>query len=224
MHRTASQLSITGVAFVLGLFVIVQLRTQIAGSGLEALSAQDLTLLVANLDTRNDQLRTEVAELERQLRELEAGQARGETFLGQLEEDLSRLRAWAGLDGVQGPGIRVTVAGPIDGGAIEDLLNELRNAGAEAIAVEGVRVVPGSVVSGPAGALSVEDTALEDPFDIAAIGQPESLVGSLTRAGGIVAQLAVTHPAASLTVTPVERIDVGATLRDLQPGHGRPRL
>jgi len=60
MHRWRNRLSITAVAFVLGLLVVVQLRSQQAGPGLAGLSAQELTLLVANLSTRNDQLRAEV--------------------------------------------------------------------------------------------------------------------------------------------------------------------
>ena len=44
--------------------------------------------------------------------------------------------------------IAITVRGQIGGDGIEDLLNELRNAGAEAIAVDGVRIVMGVVVAG----------------------------------------------------------------------------
>lgn len=224
MHRLSSQLTIAAVALLLGVLVVVQLRTQTAGSGLEALSAQDLTLLVANIDTRNDQLRTEVADLERQLRELSAGQARGDTSLDQVRDDLARTRAWSGLVAVTGEGIIVSIGGPIAGSGVEDLLNELHNAGAEAIGVAGIRVVPGVVASGLPGQLSIEDTALTDPFEIAAIGHAETLTGSLTRIGGIVAQLAATYPDASVSVTPVGRVDLPATERILVPSHGRPRL
>lgn len=224
MHRTASQLSIAAVSLFLGLLVVVQLRTQNAAAGLQGLSAQDLTVLVANLDARNDQLRTEVAELERQLRDLSAGQARGDTSIGQVRSDLDRVRAWSGLSAVSGEGVLVSVAGPIDGAGVEDLVNELRNAGAEAVGVAGVRVVPGTVVSGRAGELAVEDTPLGDPFEIATIGHAQTLTGSLTRIGGMVAQLAATYPEATVTVTPVARIDLPATRRSLLPRNGEPRL
>jgi len=120
--------------------------------------------------------------------------------------------------------VRVTVGGPLPGVAVEDLLNELRNAGAEALAVGGVRIVPGVVVAGPPGALSVLDTRLPDPFEIEAIGSPETLTGSLTRMGGIVAQLSARFPEATVTVTPVERLRLPATDRDLRPSHGTPTL
>ena len=224
MRRRQNALTLSAVALVLGVLVVVQLRSQGGGVGLEALSAQELTVLVANLNTRNDQLRTEIASLDQSLRALASRQARGETSIGQLQTDLARLRAWSGVSAVGGPGVRVTIGGPIGPGAIEDLLNELRNAGAEAIAIEGIRVVGGSVVAGQAGDLTVEGHLLGDPFEISAIGNAETLTGTLTRSGGVVAQLAATDPAAQLTVTPLTNILIPATNRGLAPIHGRPVL
>jgi len=224
MRNPRNQLSIAAVMVVLGLLLVVQLRSQSIGSGLEALSAQELTQLVANLNTRNDQLRAEIATTERELADLESAQSRGESSVDQLRRDLGRVRAWSGLDPVVGSGIRVSVAGPISGPGVEDLLNELRNAGAEALAVGDVRVVVGTVVAGDAGALSVENTALGDTFEIAALGNSATLTGSLTRSGGIVAQLAATYPDAQVTVVPVDLVEIPATVRNLVPVHGAAKL
>jgi uncharacterized protein YlxW (UPF0749 family) len=131
---------------------------------------------------------------------------------------------WAGLDPVAGSGVRVTVAGPIDGEGAMELINELRNAGAEAIAVDGVRLVAASVVAGPAGGLSVEDQAISDQFVVEGIGSPETLTGSLSRSGGVVALLGATYDGVALTVTPVERMVLPATARDLNPAYATPRL
>jgi uncharacterized protein YlxW (UPF0749 family) len=224
LRSPRSQLAVSVVAFILGLLIVVQIRSQAGDNGLAARSAQDLTLLVANLNDRNDQLRTEVGTLERQLQPLELGGRNGTSSLIQIRDDLARVRAWAGLDPVAGRGIEITVSGSIAGPALEDLINELRNAGAEAIAIEDVRVVAATVVGGSAGSLSVDDTALADPFAVRAIGNPESLVGSLTRIGGLVAQLAATYPDAAVNVEAVDRLVLPATTRDLTPSHGRPRL
>jgi uncharacterized protein YlxW (UPF0749 family) len=224
MHRLRSQLTISAVAIALGFLVVVQLRVQQSAPGLAALSAPELTVLVANLNTRNDQLRTEVARLEQELAALNGAQARGETSVDQIGRDLARLRAWSGLEPVVGPGVTITIRGRIEGAGVEDLINELHNAGGEAIAVDDVRVVPGSVVAGPENGLSIENTALGNPFEIRVIGSPETLTGSLTRIGGVIAQLAATYPLAELTVTPVERLELPATERDLTPTNGRPRL
>jgi uncharacterized protein YlxW (UPF0749 family) len=225
IREPRSQLTIAAVAFVLGLLVVVQLRTQTGGSALLALSTQDLTTLVANLNTQNDRLRSETEALQGQLDELRANRAAGSTSVGEIASDLARIRAWTGLDPVSGRGITIRVTGRIDAGAVDDLLNELHNAGAEAIAIENIRVVGRTSISGTPGSLDADGFLLGDPFRIQAIGRPETLVGSLTRAGGIIAQLAATDPAATLEVEPTEKpMLLPASKRDLVPNHGHPRL
>jgi len=224
LRAPRSQLLVAAVAFLLGLLVVVQIRAQSGGDRLATLSAQDLTLLVGNLNADNDRLRTEIAGLERQLETLEVGGSRGTASVAEIRADLERIRVWAGLDPVAGDGILITVRGPIGAPDLEDIINELRNAGAEAIAIDDARVVTGTVVGGTPGALSVDDTPLGDPFMIRAIGVQESMTGSLTRAGGIVAQLAATNPDAALDIEPTDRMTLPATGRDLVPANGRPRL
>lgn len=224
MHRFSNQLTVTAVALVLGLLVVVQLRSQATAPGLAGLSAQELTVLVANLNTRNDQLRTEVASLQAELDALKSAQARGETSVDQIRSDLDRTQVWAGLVAATGPGVTINVAGPISAGGVEELMNELRNAGAEAISIGGVRAVASSVVTGTNGALAVDAVALTSPFEIDAIGSSQTLTGSLTRPGGVVAQLAATDPSTVVTVTPVDRVAVPATKKSLVPSHGSPHL
>ena len=224
MHRLRSQLALASVALALGLLVVVQLRAQAGSEGMAQLSSQDLTVLVANLNARNDQLRREVSTLEDELTALNQNRARGEESVDELRADLRRVRAYAGLDPVGGSGVIISVSGPIDGSGVEELINELRNAGAEAIGVEGVRIVTGVVVVGAPGAASVAEASLGRAFELSAIGPPDKLTGSLTRSGGVIAQLAATQPDVSVTVTPVDRIELPATTRDLVPTHGRPRL
>ena len=83
---------------------------------------------------------------------------------------------------------------------------------------------PGVVTVGAAGAVTVDAVPMSDPFELPAIGAPDKLTGSLTRSGGIIAQLAATQPDVVVEVTPLDRVDVPATDRDLVPSHGHPRL
>jgi uncharacterized protein YlxW (UPF0749 family) len=225
MRDPRSQITIAAVAFLLGLLVVIQLQTQTGGSALESKSAQDLTTLVGSLNTRNDQLRSEISSLQNQLDELRADHANGATSVEQIQSELARIRAWAGLDAVAGRGVTIVVSGSVDAASVDDLLNELRNAGAEAIAVEDIRVVPRTTVSGVPGSLDVDGFLLRDPFMIRAIGRPDTLVGSLTRAGGIIAQLAATNPSATIDLQPTEEpMSLPASREDLVPDHGHPRL
>jgi uncharacterized protein YlxW (UPF0749 family) len=223
MGDPRSLATLTVVLGILGLLVVVQLRGQSGGSALQSKSAQDLTTLVGNLNTQNDELRAEVSALNQQRAELRADRANGATSLDQIQSDLGRIRAWAGLDPVAGKGVEITIAGEVDAASLDQLLNELRNAGAEAIAIEDIRVIARTSVGGVPGSLDVDGFLLRDPITIRAIGRPEVLVGSLTRVGGIVAQLGATNPGATVDVSPVDKLmTLPATRRDLVPAHGRP--
>jgi uncharacterized protein YlxW (UPF0749 family) len=224
MRSRRAQWTIGFVALVLGFLAIVQLRAQAGGVGLANLSAQDLTTLIASLNQRNTQLASEVSTLEAQARSLQQARAQGVSAMGGLRDDLDRIRLWAGLDPVTGRGVIVECAGPISANAANDLLNELRIAGAEALAVNSVRVVAATVVAGPPGALSVENVPLTSPFRVYAIGNSINLTASLTRVGGIVSQLQVTSPDVQLTVSPEDSLVLPATDRSLLPVDGKPRL
>ena len=224
MRRRKSQVTIAAVTLLLGLLAVKQFQAQATGAAFAGLSSQDLTVLVANLNDRNDQLRGEITTLERELQTLGQNEQRGEASVDELRADLRRVRLYAGADPANGPGVSILVTGPVDGDGIEDLINELRNAGAEAMAIEDTRIVPGVVAVGPPGRAALGVVQLDDPFTIVAIGAPDKLTGSLTRSGGIIAQLAATQPEVGVEVTPLDHISVPATDRTLVPSHGHPRL
>ena len=136
-----------------GFLVVVQLNVADRRPGPQRrCPSQELTELVANLTTRNNQLREEIATLERQRDAGGGGRRSAATPRPSRSGPTSTASsAGPGACAVTGAGIRVTVDGPLPGDALEQLLNELRNAGAEAIAIGDVRIVPGVVATGPAG-------------------------------------------------------------------------
>jgi uncharacterized protein YlxW (UPF0749 family) len=224
LYGNRGQVVMASVLLILGFLLVIQLRSQSSDTGLDRLASQDLTLLVANLNTRNDQLRAEVAALQGQLARLQSAAGSGQQSALQLRNELARDRAWAGLDGATGSGVVVQLAGPVSASMVEDILNELRNAGCEALAVGPVRVVAGSVATGDPGGVSVDGVRLGSPIEVRALGDSTALAGSLTRAGGIVAILAATDPDVTVSVSPADRLQLPGTTRDLQPAHGTPRL
>jgi len=216
--------AVIGVAVLLGVLAVGQLRGQAGVPGLSNLSAQELGVVVANLNAQNEQLRNEIATLERQQSDLATAHDRGESAVEQLQADLARIRAWSGLTGLVGPGITISVRGPIGADGVQDLVNELRNAGAEGIAIAGIRLVPGVVVAGGPGSVAIGEVGLGDAFEIRAVGSSEILTGTLTRAGGVIALLRATYPQARISVTPADTIELPATTRDLRPTDAHPRL
>jgi uncharacterized protein YlxW (UPF0749 family) len=224
MGRGRGRLAFGLVLFVLGFLVVVQLRSQTQDQGLSQLSVQDLTELVANVTTRNNQLREEIQTLQQQQQAVASAVQRGDSSTSEMRTDLAHVLAWSGALGVTGAGVQVIVAGDLPAPAVEQLINELSNAGAEAISVDGVRVVPGVVVTGDPGSLTVHGTSLNSPLVLRAVGQPETLAGSLSRAGGLIAQLTSQFPSVTVRVDPQDLVAVPATDRSLAPVLGRPRL
>ena len=124
--------------------------------------------------------------------------------LGALREELVRSRIEAGLSGVYGPGIEVTLN---DSNAVvkpgenpnlyvlhdEDILkvlNELRAAGAEALAINNQRVLATSEIrcTGPTILIN-RNQRLTPPFVISAIGNQDNLTNSLKMRGGVIETL-----------------------------------
>jgi len=146
VRTPAAQVSLVAVAMLIGLLGIGQLRSQARPTEISSLSAQELSTLIETLSTRNRELRTGLADIRDQLREYRLSGSQGESALQVGREDLRRITAFAGLAAVDGQGIVMTVVGDLDAIALNDLINELRNAGAEAIAVDDVRITARSVV------------------------------------------------------------------------------
>lgn len=217
-------LAVVAVAVILGVLAVGQFRGQEGVPGLSNLSAQELGVLVANLNAQNDQLRAQIGTLQREQSDLAAAKARGESAVEQLQSDLATIRAWSGVTGLSGPGVSITVQGPIGADGVSDLVNELRNAGSEGIAIGGVRLVPGEVVAGSIDGLTLDGAALGQGFEIDAVGSPQIITGTLTRAGGVIAQIATTYPDAQLTVTPRDSLRLPPATRTLIPRDGTPKL
>lgn len=213
MTTRTGQLALFVFALVFGFLVVVQYRAQTESGGLGELSAADLTTLIANLNTRNGQLATEEATLRARLADLQAAGNQHGRIVGSLRDELSRERRWAGLDAVTGRGVRITVEGPIHAAGLNDLLNELRSAGAEAIAVEDVRVTASDAVADLPDGLAVGDRSLEGDVTVWAVGNPQVITAALTRVGGIIGRIQVTQPEVTIGVAPEATVTLPATRR-----------
>jgi uncharacterized protein YlxW (UPF0749 family) len=220
----SGRIAIGLVLTLLGFLAVVQLRSQTTDQALAQLTVQDLTELVANLTARNNQLRDDARGLETQRTVLQAGVQRGDSSAASIRNDLQRLLGWSGAIGVNGAGVRVSVSGTLPAAGINSLVNELWNAGAEAISIDGIRLVPGLVVKGDASTLELAGSPLVAPLEILAVGQSETLAGSLTRAGGPIAQLSASYPDVTLSVSGQDLVQIKATTRSLAPVLGKPRL
>jgi uncharacterized protein YlxW (UPF0749 family) len=217
MRQPPAQLALFALAVLLGFLVVVQLRAQADAGGLADLSAADITTLIANLDTRNQQLAAEEAALTARLNDLRASGSQHSRLVASIREELSRVRRWAGLDPVEGRGVRIIVEGPVGANALNDLLNEIRAAGAEAIAIEDVRITVSDVVAELPDGIAVGNRSLRSPVTVWVVGNPQVITGALTRVGGIIGRIQVSQPEVTVSVAPASKVDLPATVDAVGP-------
>jgi uncharacterized protein YlxW (UPF0749 family) len=221
MAARIAQVSLFVVALVIGMLLVGQLRSQARPIQLSSLSAQELSRLIGTLQGRNVELSDGLAVLREQIRDYERAELQGQSVIELTEEGLDSLAAFSGLRGVDGQGIVIEIQGSFDPTAVNDLIYELRNAGAEAIAVDDIRITARSVAVLGTGAIEIDGVAIGPSFSISAIGSPDGLRSAIERPGGI---LILLQQSIDAVFTIEERTDlvVPATQRDLTPQVAQP--
>lgn len=209
-------ISLAIFAVLIGIVLVAQFRSQARPTELTSLPVAELSTRIQTLSDGNAQIRAALTEQRDLLAEYQAAGAQGFSALDVSREELRRIRAFSGLSAVEGQGIIVRVSGSLDAIAVNDLINELRNAGAEAIAVDSTRITASSVVVQGAGALEIDGAPMDRTFTLLAIGDPDGLIAALERPGGIVTQLEQ-FVSATITVSPAATLQVPATTRNLTP-------
>lgn len=187
-----AQLIVAVLLFGLGLGLAIQVRSTSDDSALRGARQEDLVRILDEVDDRTQRLEDEKQRLDDQRTELENSSDQAEDARKQTLEKERQLGILAGTVAAQGPGITLTITDPARAVAPDmllDALQELRAAGAEAIEVNGVRVVANTYFSGDAGDVEVDGKKIEAPYEFAVIGKPQDLEPALNIPGGVVQTL-----------------------------------
>lgn len=173
------------ITVLLGLGVVAQVQSTQAGD-LEELRQEDLIGLLDDVTVRADDLEDEVRQLELD-RDRLAGGEDGEAAAQAAQDRLQSYQILAGTVPVVGPGIEIVVRDPeqgLDTTTLIDLIQELRDAGAEAIQIGDVRVVASTWVEVRRDTLVVDSVNVPEPYRVLAIGDSHTLSGGLAIPGG----------------------------------------
>ncbi|MGH2675033.1 MAG: DUF881 domain-containing protein [Actinomycetota bacterium] len=208
--RIQSRVAIALVALVVGFLVAVQA----AGSGDRPLSRlaaerpEDLTRILADLNAEADELARELSTLRVKLARYQSSARSDDLALRDARKSLADLQVLSGLVPVEGPGVAVRIEDPqaqVGWEGLLDLVQELRDAGAEAIAVNGRRVIA-STWFGPAdGGGMVDGTRIVPPYELEAIGPGDVIAQALGIPGGPVSVLSAL-PGVTATVREVDGV------------------
>jgi uncharacterized protein YlxW (UPF0749 family) len=225
MRRPVSQITLAAAGLLVGWLAVVQLRGYVAGRPLEQRPTSELAGLAAELTRADAELRSQLAAA---LEERDAAQGdlrRAEAAIADGQAELDDLRGWSGTQAVGGPGVKVTIEGDFAGEAGQEVVNELWSAGAEAMAANGIRIVPGVVIwGGQSTAMHVGDSASGHTLVIVVIGDRETLTAVLGRPGGSVARLQEGYPKVTVEIATLDAAAVPATDRSLIPRDAQPHL
>ncbi|QIP87530.1 DUF881 domain-containing protein [Streptomyces sp. Tu 2975] len=219
---TRAQLIVAVLLFVLGLGLAIQVRSNSDESALRGARQEDLVRILDELDNRTQRLEDEKQRLEDQRTELENSSDQAEEARKQTQQKEQQLGILAGTVAAQGPGITLTIqdpSGTVESDMLLDTIQELRAAGAEAVQVNGTRVVANTFFSGSAGDIEVDGKRITAPYTFEVIGKPQDLEPALNIPGGVVQTLEKEQ--ATATVERSEKIIVDALRPAERPDYAR---
>ncbi|HEX4978622.1 MAG TPA: DUF881 domain-containing protein [Acidimicrobiales bacterium] len=184
--RRSRSLGVATATTVMAFVVVVAFRGPESASPESRLPERyRLADLIERQQEATDSLRSQVEELRARLADQRSTQANRSAAVAIREDRLAKVGSLAGIDEVRGPGLRVTlddsdVREPPAGAHVNDLVvhsqdvqaavNALWRAGAEAVSINGQRLVATSAVLCVGNTLLLNGTVHSPPYEITAIG------------------------------------------------------
>ncbi|WP_225810995.1 DUF881 domain-containing protein [Streptomyces spinosus] len=220
---TRAQLIVAVLLFGLGFGLAVQVASNSDTDGaLRGARQEDLVRILDELDSRTQRLQDEKQGLDKQRQELQSSSDQAAEARRQTAEKERQLGILAGTVAAQGPGITMTIEdtkGTVEADMLLDAIQELRAAGAEAIEVNGVRVVAGTYFTDSGKSVSVDGNKINAPYRFQVIGKPQDLEPALNIPGGVVQTLEKEQ--ATVTVERSDKIVVDALRQAKRPDYAR---
>ena len=201
--RRAGALALRLLALALaGLLVVTAAGRQTGRAPEQARARAALAADVAATRAETRQLAGRLADLRRETAAARARDVADRAGLAEAHARIGRLAPAAGQAAVRGPGVRVRMAdppataGPAGGSGqprapqppdparihdhdVAELVNVLWAAGAEAVAVGGVRLTATTAIRSAGTTILVGFRPLDSPYVVEAIGDPARLAGAL---------------------------------------------
>ena len=199
--KARGELAVMAAFVVLGFLLAVQLKSVKINTAVDATSAsrlETLQELYTDLSSEQDDLKDRLSEAQAELEEYRNAAASGEASEA-LKAEMDRLSMAAGLTDVEGPGVMVVMSDStaenttgdeadylIHDSDLLSVINELRDAGAQAISFNGERILATSEVRCAGSVVMVNGKRFAAPFILYAIGDPTTMYNALTMRNGVV--------------------------------------
>jgi len=186
---TARAIAPALVVGLLAFLLTVDLSTQNSASKINATRRSELAAIVAERQKSTAALESRLAQLRAQVAAIAA--SAGSATLRKLQAAMAGIEAASGSTALGGPGIVVRLADAastdqstnqsdsrIQDVDLQEVVNALWDAGAEAIAINGQRLVSTTAIRNAGSAVLVNFRVLTSPYLVDAIGDPSTMRGS----------------------------------------------
>lgn len=191
---------VTALCFLLGLLLTGAMVSNVRRSGGAARVGQPLLGPAVRTDAVN-KLEKEIADLRNSKTTLENSIAKGNDQVKTLNDELQKVKLYAGLTDTEGPGIVLTLRDSVKRPPanrsldaekylihdvdLQQVVHELFASGAEAIAIRDQRVTSRTAIRCVGPTIQVNGVPVSPPYTVQAIGDPATLVGGLSLPYGI---------------------------------------
>lgn len=201
MNKNKISLILGIMCMLLTLGTVIQIKT-VSGTGTTiSTNAKENELRDAVLKAKEkyDNLYEELERIENQLEAERTNSTQNNTELTELENTIKKGNKILGLSEVTGHGLIITVDDNdkialnewlfdpnwliVHDTDLINIINELKNAGAEAISINDQRIVTTSAIECDGNVIKINGVKIGAPFEIKAIGFPETLI-NIDRFGG----------------------------------------
>lgn len=204
MRKKQTAITLGVMCFALTLAIAIQLRT-VQNSNLaisQSLAQDSLRDEVLKWKEKYDNTYIELTNSTKTLEEIRKQATQDDATAKAKQEEITKNNLLIGMVEVTGPGIEITLTDNNTGLTAEgkelldlstqivhredllEVINALNNAGAEAISINGQRVVQTTAITCEGNVIKMNGQRISSPFVIKAIGSQGILSGSLTMAGG----------------------------------------
>lgn len=221
-RATRAQLLTGLLCALLGFAIVMQVR-QTGEDSLSTMRQSELVSLLDQTTRQGDQLQEQVRELDATRQELESGSSSREAALEAATRSAAAQGILSGRLPAEGPGVLVTVSDPngsVSAPTLLNLLEELRNAGAEAVQLGDLRLTASSYVIGTDNGIEVDGVLVAAPYKWVVVGDPQTLATALSIPGGALAKVQI--DGGTSHVEQLDLVQVTATREVPDPRYATP--
>ena len=212
---------IVGLTIILGIFLSLAIKQNDEPKLLSSAREDELVRILDDLSKQKDNLELELIKQSQILESLKSGS--NEEAKKAAQNRIDQLILLSGTAPVTGRGIQVLITGDVysvSAFTVLDSVQELRDAGAVAIEINGNRVINSTYFNDTSDGITINQAKIRSPYRINALGDPETLATALKIPGGLAEK--VTTSGGQVVITQYATLVIESTVDLITPQYAVP--